>query len=44
MKEQEKYVSILQKAIDATEKERIRSSEELIQMLVYELSDKKTPV
>jgi len=41
MKEQEEYVSILQKAVDATENERVHSSEELIQMLVYELSGEK---
>lgn len=41
MKEQDKYVTILQKAVDATENERIHSSEELIKMLIYELSSKK---
>ncbi|HLQ71079.1 MAG TPA: hypothetical protein VK142_04710 [Bacillota bacterium] len=41
MKEQEKYVTILQKAVEATENEHIHSSEELINMLVNELSPKK---
>lgn len=38
MKEQEKYVTILQKAIKETENERVDSTEELIRMLIYELS------
>lgn len=44
MKEQDQYVSILQKVIDETEKEHIRTTQEIITMLVYELSANKTPI
>lgn len=42
MKEQDKYVTILRKVIAETEKEHIRTSEEIIKMLVHELSTNKT--
>lgn len=42
MGEQEKYKRILKKVIDATESKKIQTSEELIQTLVNELTNKKS--
>jgi|GEM_PF-3372581 len=48
MKEQEQYKTLLKEVIEATENNKINTSEELIQTLVYELKnnsnqDGKTP-
>ncbi|WP_176330279.1 hypothetical protein [Oceanobacillus rekensis] len=42
MVEQEKYKSMLRRMIDETEKQNIHSSEELIKMLINELSGNKS--
>ncbi|MFC4023866.1 hypothetical protein ACFOUV_08680 [Oceanobacillus longus] len=41
MIEQEKYKNMLRRMIDETEKQNIHSSEELIKMLINELSSSK---
>ncbi|MGJ9457637.1 hypothetical protein [Oceanobacillus sp. CF4.6] len=41
MVEQEKYKNMLRRMIDETEKQNIHSSEELIKMLISELSSSK---
>lgn len=40
MKEQEQFKKMLKRVIDATENDKIRTSEELIQTLIFELTNK----
>ncbi|WP_197025047.1 hypothetical protein [Paucisalibacillus sp. EB02] len=42
MVEREFFKNMMKKVIDDTEKNKIRSSDELIQTLIKELSDQKT--
>ncbi|MBU5467809.1 hypothetical protein KQI49_13350 [Virgibacillus sp. MSJ-26] len=44
MKEQEQYKTLLKKVIEATENNKINTSEELIQTLVYELKNNSKQV
>ena len=40
MKEQELYKKVLQKIIDATENNKIKTTDEVIQTLIFELTNK----
>lgn len=41
MKDEEKYKNVLQKVVELSETEHVQTSEEIIQMLIYELSGNK---